>query len=682
MIQKQWERLAVQWQYISPDTSGFVSNFGVLQGIKSIKPPRRIEVLPYAISRVSFDEAEHNNPFRPGHDTRLSGGLDAKIGILGNLTLDLTVNPDFGQVEADPSEVNLSAFESYFEEKRPFFIEGQDILSFGIGMGDGGLGSDNLFYSRRIGSRPYLSEVELDSTEYAKYPRKTTILSAGKITGKFDNGVSIGVLGAVTQEEKAKISNGTNTRREIVEPRTGYSLLKLQKEYREGQTGIGGTVTSVKRDIPNENFYDLNSSAYTGGVHLWHNWANKTYFVDAKLEGSKINGRKEAILAAQTSSSRYFQRPDVDHVEVDSSLTSMNGHAGSFMIGKQGNGKLRYVLASLWRSPGFEINDLGYNSRVDRVTNIIWVGYRENEKKGILRNYSINFNAWEGFNFNRDHLFAGGNINGHLTFTNYYSGWFGINREGNSLSYSSLRGGPMMKHEGAWNFWFGASTDRRKIIRFNANIFSHTNDDNISYSRRIRTGVNLQLNHRFKIDINPFYNYSVDDMQYVDEISSNNESRYIFGRINRKTVGTTLRLDISLTPKLSIQFYGQPFISAGDYSNYKHITNSKADNYKDRFHEYSSDEISYNEENDVYDVNIGSENYSIENYDFNFKEFYASMVVKWEFRPGSTLYFVYAHQQSHFAETGRFSYGENMRSLFRTNPQAVFLMKFNYWFSV
>lgn len=683
-----------QWQYISPDTSGFVSNFGILQGIKDLRPPRRMEFLPYTLGKVKFDESESGNPYQRGHETFGTAGLDAKIGIGSNLTLDLTVNPDFGQVEADPSQVNLSAFESFFEEKRPFFIEGRSILSFGIGIGDGGLGSDNLFYSRRIGSSPFINSWEisddpgdepkilLENGEYFKRPTETTILTAAKITGRLNNGLSIGVLNAVTGNEYAEISNGSKSRNEIIQPLSNYALTKVKKDFRNGQTSVEAIVTAVNRDIPNENFYDLTRAAYTGGVHFWHEWKNRTYYVDAKFEGSHISGEQEAILAAQTASSRYFQRPGVDHVSVDSSATSMSGHGGSLMIGKQGNGKIRYVFASLWRSPGFEINDIGYTRQVDRVTNVFWMGYRENNKQRIFQRYSINLNYWNGYNFDKEFMYAGGNVNGYGLLTNYWGINGGINREFAGLAASVLRGGPMFKYEGAWNNWWGFHTDSRKKLKFRVNNFNHLNDDNISTVHNFRAGIEMQLNHRFNISVDPFYNNRYDDLQYVTSVEGNDGGdHYIFGRIDQKTWGTTIRFDMSLTPKLSIQFYGQPFISGGEYSNHKVITNPGADNYQDRYHEFIDSELSYDDE--VYEVTYNDENYSFDDNNFNVREFNSNLVVRWEYKPGSTFFFVWNNGFFNYdGKRGRTNFSRDMNRLFASNPTSIFLVKFNYWLSI
>ena len=170
------------WQAIPRDAPGIVHMMGEMTGLEQVKPRKILDVTPYALARVERFKSVPGDPFATGKRSKLNGGLDAKIGITNNLTLDLTVNPDFGQVEADPSVVNLTAYETFFEEKRPFFIEGKNITNFGVGIGDGGLGNDNLFYSRRIGRRPQGGVVDFGG--HTDTPINTSIIGAAKLTGK------------------------------------------------------------------------------------------------------------------------------------------------------------------------------------------------------------------------------------------------------------------------------------------------------------------------------------------------------------------------------------------------------------------------------------------------------------------------------------------------------------------
>ena len=348
-----------QWQLIPQKASGWVHMFGELHGIKGIKGQRQVELTPYTVGKTQRFKQEEGNPFATGSLSHLYGGLDAKIGLTSDLTLDFTINPDFGQVEADPSVVNLTAFETYYTEKRPFFIEGKNILSFQIMGGDGDFSRDNLFYSRRIGRTPHYYP-DTEEEEYLDMPKNTTILGAFKITGKTKSGLSIGLIDSIATKENVHISYLGQRRDEVVEPLTNYFGLRLQKDYDKGNTIFGGMITATNRSIKNEELNFLHDAAYTGGFDFIHQWKDKTYYFSLKTIFSHIKGSKEAILKTQESSVRYFQRPDTDHVSVNPDRTSLSGHGGTINFGKGGSAGFRFSTGVTWRSPGLELNDMGY----------------------------------------------------------------------------------------------------------------------------------------------------------------------------------------------------------------------------------------------------------------------------------------------------------------------------------
>jgi len=671
------------WQPIPKDAPGLVHLFGELHGIHGIKPSRRIELLPYSVGKIETMKKEIGNPFSPGHLNNMSFGLDGKIGLTSDLTLDFTVNPDFGQVEADPSVVNLTAFETFYKEKRPFFIEGANILNYQLMIGDGDLSRDNLFYSRRIGHAPSY-DPDINDDEHLKMPENSSILGALKLTGKTSKGLSIGVMDAVTAKENAEIDLNGQRRHIAVEPMTNYFLGRLQKDYNKGSTTIGGILTSTYRNIKDSQLEFLNRSAVTGGVDFQHQWKNRTYFLIFKSVFSHIAGTREALLEAQTAPSRYFQRPDADYVKLDSNRTSLSGYGGTFFIGRGGNSHLNFAVGSTWRSPGLELNDMGYIRQADNILEFAWIGYRIWEPFSIFRSVSVNFNQWSGWNFGRENIFNGGNINLHFQFRNYWGFGGGINRNGASLSTSALRGGPSMILPSRWNTWFNISSDPKRTFQFSFN-GSKRWSNNGSYSYSFRPRITLRPRNTFSLSLNPFYQVNKDNLQYVDTVEKENENRYIFGQIDQKTFGMVLRFNYSITPTLTIQYYGQPFVSAGKYSHFKRITQPRARNYRDRFHTLTNSEIHYDLEEEEYlideDLN-GTVDYSIGNPDFNFRQFRSNLVVRWEYTPGSTLYFVWSQGRTDYESTGNFSFRDDIGGLFNVYPQNVFLVKFNRWFSL
>lgn len=674
----------LQWQPIPKQAPGYISFFGKMTGIRNLKSHRRIELLPYTVTSYNRYPAEKGNPFADGSDGRLDFGLDGKIGLGGNLTMDITVNPDFGQVEADPSEVNLSAFETFFKEKRPFFVEGKNIFNFNLAMGDNPNSRETLFYSRRIGRRPQYSP-DLEDDEYADEQEQTSILGAVKLSGKTASGWSVGVLDAVTAEEKAEIEKNGKRRKVTTEPLSNYFVGRLQKDFDGGNTTLGMMATAANRNI-NQPYLDfLNRSAYTGGVDFFHRWGNKKYYVDGKFAFSHIRGHKEAILEAQTASARYFQRPDADYLTLDSSRTSLSGHGGTFSLGYNDQSHWMGAASVLWRSPGFELNDLGYLRQADKIMQFVWVGYRINNPVGIFRRVGVNFNQWNGWNFGGEKRFSGGNINWNAQFLNYWGIWAGINREMDGLDMSGLRGGPSLREEGGWNGWYGFYTDNRRKLRLEFGGSFYNSDDQISNVRRIFSELDYKPMHNIELEVEPFIRWNTWNLQYVETYTLGSEDVYLLGRIKQKTAGVELRLNYSLTPKLSIQYYGQPFISSGDYSHFKRITRPRAGKYEDRFHEYREDQIQFDPTEEIYSIDDngdGTVDFTLENPDFNFKEYRSNLVVRWEYRPGSQIYLVWSQSRSASDEYGDFDLGRDFRDLFETRSDNVFLVKVNHWFSI
>jgi len=452
------------WQHIAKDAPGLIHLIGEMTGLENIQPKKILDVTPYGVARAETFKAEPANPFlSKGKKYMLNGGIDAKIGVTNNMTMDLTINPDFGQVEADPSEVNLTAYETFFEEKRPFFIEGNNITNFGLGIGDGGLGNDNLFYSRRVGRRPQ-GYPSLQEGWSADVPTATTILGAAKMTGKTQKGLSVGFIEAITSEEKAEIDTAGGSRIfEPVEPFTNYFVGRVQKDINEGNTIIGGIFTSTNRQLDGNLASFMHKNAFTGGIDFTQYFKKKSWMLNINTALSNVSGTKEAIDLTQRSSARYFQRPDNNYVNYDTSRTSLLGSGGRMQVMKL-SGHWNFMLATIWKSPGFEINDIGYMREADQIATVLWTGYNQWEPKGIYRSYNVNGDIYFFNNFGGNWLGKGLEFNGNITFKNFWRIWGGGNVSTTQLSTSILRGGPMMKLPGEFNSYIGFSSDSRKRL--------------------------------------------------------------------------------------------------------------------------------------------------------------------------------------------------------------------------
>ncbi|MCK6559761.1 carbohydrate binding family 9 domain-containing protein [candidate division KSB1 bacterium] len=671
------------WQYIPQNTAGWVSYFGELHGLKGIQAAQRIEILPYGVSSLRRAQEQAGNPFATGEHRKLSGGLDAKAGVTSDLTLDLTLNPDFGQVEADPSEVNLTAFESYFQEKRPFFIEGQSILDYRLTGGDGSFSNDRLFYSRRIGRAPSLAP-ELADGEFIAMPENSSIVGAAKLTGKTQSGLSLGLLEAVTEEEEAEIAFNSERRRQVVEPRTNYFIGRVQQDFNRGTSAIGGMLTATHRDLAGTRITSLNRAAYSGGVDVRHQWHDRKYYLEALGVVSHIRGDRAAIAEAQQASQRYFQRPDADYLEFDPNRTSLTGHGGNLSVGRGGNSPVRANLAVTWRSPGLELNDAGFMRQADRVMQSLWLGYRFTNPVAIFNRLNLNVNQWQGWNFGGEPVFSGGNINGGGQLKNYWYVWLGVGREGEDLATTALRGGPALRLPAQWNQWITVESDQRKAVQVGVNSFNSWEDVGGTHYHEVGLWLAFRPLNALSLQFNPYYGFNRDELQYVNTLAHGAQSRYVFGRLQQKTVALTARVDYSITPNLSVQYYGQPFVSVGKFSQFKRITAPRADDYAERFHVFTN-EIAREEAKGLLQVDEdldGNTDYAFENPDFNFQQFRSNLVVRWEYSPGSTVFLVWSQGRTGTNPAGGFSFRNNLNDLFNVYPDNVFLIKLNRWFSL
>ncbi len=668
------------WQPSSKKAAAWVSQFGELKGLTNLKSRKIADFTPYVVARTDRYEKEPENPYKSsGKKNQLSGGLDGKVGLTNNITMDFTINPDFGQVEADPSQVNLTSYETFFQEKRPFFIEGKNILSFPLMFGDGDLSSENLFYSRRIGRRPHNCP-ELKEDEHIDAPDFTSILGAAKITGKTKKGLSLGFMESLTSDEFAKISNGQTERTEMIEPFTNYSIGRVQKDFDKGNTVLGGMATMVNRNLASAEVDFLHKAAYTGGFDLVHKWHHKDWEVDLSGYFSRVEGSTKAISTTQQSWIHNFQRPDATHIRLDTTRTSLTGQGGKFTFSKNG-GSLKFMAATAWKSPGLELNDVGYMRQADDILEVIWVGYRIYQPFSIFRNLNLNLNQWTEWNFAGESLGPGGNFNAHTQFKNYWNFNLGTNINGESLSTTELRGGPALKLPGTKNVWFAfGSNDQKKLTAEMEFMIMKNNVENSKNMTSYSFGFGYRPSKNLKITLSPGYTMNEDELQYVTQQEYGNQKDYVFGRINQNTLNASLRINYNITPDLSIQYWGQPFISTGNYTEFKKITDGRADAYTNRFYTFPSNEISYDASSNQYHISNsgGNKLYTFDQPNFDVREFLSNMVVRWEYLPGSTIYLVWSQTRSQTNSTGNFDVNNDMTSLFQTKPYNVFLLKMSF----
>jgi hypothetical protein len=672
------------WRLMPKTESGTVSRFGELVGLQGLRPPRRIEVMPYAVARQDLSPIEEGNPFATGQDRSARLGGDLNLGLTSNITLNATINPDFGQVEADPAVVNLSAFETFFPERRPFFSEGLDAFRFNLGVGDGDNSSNTLFYTRRIGRAP---QGEADARGgYVEAVPYTNILAATKVSGKTPSGWTVGLMGAATGEETARVVDSTGTPfTDVVEPGSYYAVGRLARDFRDGDTQAGVFGTATVRNLPDDGRLDyLHGEAYTGGLNWRHRFAGDRYSVSGWIAGSHVAGTPEAIDRTQRSSARYFQRPDHDYVTYDPTRTSLSG-VGALIGFEKISGDWRFMVGGDTKSPGFEVNDLGFQRQVDETSQWLWVQRRWVQPGKVFRNVSINLNEWSGWNYGWDRTYTGGNVNMNFTLLNYWGWSFGVNRNIGGLGTGALRGGPAMKMPDNWNGWFNAFTDSRKMIRFSAGGFWFAQPEaNDTRGWGLWGTVAFRPAGNVDLSFSPEWNVNNDDWQYLDAPEVLGATQYLFGELRQRTASASVRANVTLTPRLSVQFWGQPFISSGDYVEFMRVTDPRADRYQDRWDVFGSDRAATDADGEVtLDLDAdGTTDVELGNPDFQFLSFLSNAVLRWEFNPGSSLYVVWQHGRGDYRADGRFDLGNGLNNLARAPASNTFLVKMSYWFSL
>ena len=677
------------WQHRPPNISGFVSNFSHLVGIENIQPKKQLELQPYVTSSLRKSPAETGNPFSDGSDTNFNLGIDGKVGITNDITLDFSINPDFGQVEADPSALNLDGFQIFFDERRPFFIENANLFDNPISRLNAGgpFGNDNLFYSRRIGARPRGS-VSVPGGAYTDTPDFTSILGAAKVSGKTRKGLSIGLLESITAEERMNIDlNGVQTTA-IVEPLTNFLVGTIKQDFKEGASTIGLTMTSVNRRLDGTGLEDqYHREAYSGGINFLHTWKNREWRLSGNLIFSHLNGTATKITETQESFEHYYQRPDAVHLSVDPTRTSLSGHGGTLALANYGGkDNLSYQGGITWRSPGLELNDIGFLNTADQIDYVHWIGYRFPKPFGIFRNLRLNYNHFFRWTYDWESLYKGININGFASFKNYWTVGTGLTFEFQDISTKALFGGPKLRQSTGVAPWIFIRSDERKAFTYGGNAFGFraTGRDKGAVSVN---GFNLFLSYQpteaLRLSFSPRFFSQDRAIQNVSFESFNGENRYVTGRVNQKTFSISMRANYSITSNMTFEYWGQPFISKGNYTRFKHITNPLAEVYTDRFELYDQAQLIVSEDHSYFSVDENRDgiiDYGFDNPDFNFLQFRSNLVFRWEYQPNSEFFVVWTQGITSFGDPEKGIFPSLTEDLFGNDGNNIFLLKLTYRF--
>ena len=664
---------------------GGVARYGHLVGLGDLPAPSRVEITPYVSTRAEYLEVPPGNPFRDGKDYFASTGVDLKYRLTSSMTMSATVNPDFGQVEVDPAVVNLTAFETFFPEKRPFFVEGQELFRFGDLRTFNSYGSPTYFFSRRIGRQPH-RQIGGPGIVFVDAPQQTTIATAAKLTGKTRSGWSTGILNAVTTPETANFTDpsGAHLHAEV-EPLSNYFVGRLRREMRQGNTVVGSVLTAVNRDLHDPALRNLlRSSAYVGGLDLNHSWKNRDWAFDASLAGSQVQGLSSVIAATQQSSARYFQRPDARSFHFDPNRTSLSGYAGQAALIKSGGLHWGGNLAYQFTTPGLEVNDLGFQSQADRRAVSTDLFYQENKPGRFLRNWIVVGFTNQAWNYDGDITFNNyaGFVQG--TFNNFAGLFMRADYSGEGFDDRLTRGGPVARQPRSIATDVNYFTDRRKV--YSASIDWYRSGDvegQLAQSYSLQLAVQPKPGVRFSFEPNLQKAHSL--AQYVttssDPLATRTyDNRYVFATIRQTTLALVTRADWTFTPKASLQLYLQPLISAADYTSFKELRRPRTFN----FDVYGQDVGTISKTGGVYtidpDANGATANsIQVPDPNFNFRSLRGNGVFRWEYRPGSALFFVWQQQRVGSEPFGDFDFSRDFRGLVRRHPDNVFTIKATYY---
>jgi hypothetical protein len=668
------------WSPWMPTDPGYVSRFGTLAGLEGLRPGRRLEVQPYTLGRVTRAPAQAANPFFRASALEGTAGADLKYGVTSNLTLTATLNPDFGQVESDPSQVNLTAFETLLDEKRPFFQEGADLFRFNlaqVGLDAG----ERLFYPRRVGRTPQRQVPA--QMGWVDAPPAASILGAAKLSGKTSSGWSVGVLNALTGSETARISGPAGDTAWAVEPLTNYTVARVSRDFARGRSGVGGVFTSTLRDLSDEGLGFLHSSAYVGGVDGRARFGGGNHEVSGYVLGSRVSGSAAALRQTQMSAAHYFQRPDAAHLALDGTRTSLSGVSAQAQVARIGGGNWRWSLMSTLRTPGFDVNDVGYQQTSDAASGIASATYLQFKPGRTLRNWYVNVNGGSAWTLGGERTFTSAVTQAGAQLNNFWSGYVGVVRFFPALSPTALRGGPALRTPGRVLAFANVVSDPRKPLGGQLDVSVQTEDETGGRTVTLAPTVTYRPSSRADLSLRPLVAFNDNPWQFVPSAALDGAPHYLFGRLDQTTMALTGRLNYSFTPNLSLQLYAQPFVSAGSYSRFRAVASPRAGGFNARMPVFGQSLADLTQlPSGLYAADTdgsGTADAALPNPGFNVREFRSNAVLRWEYRPGSTLFVVWSQGRTGFDPSGRFDLMHDTGELFSAASTNSLLIKLSYW---
>ncbi|MBA2626708.1 MAG: carbohydrate binding family 9 domain-containing protein [Gemmatimonadales bacterium] len=658
----------VYWIVIPKQETGWSSRFGLLTGIEGVQPSRRIELVPYVASNGTFATTQPGDPFRSSADLSVRAGADLKMGLGPNLTLDATVNPDFGQVEADPAEVNLSAFETFQDERRPFFTEGAQLLR----------GGQSYFYSRRIGQAPRGPA----SGDFVDRPSSATILGAAKVTGRRRSGLSIGALTAFTGQERARVFDATSgtISRTAIEPFTAYGVGRVQQEFGASSSIVGATLTTVQRSLSEPALAAiLPATAITGGGDVNLRFNGGQYEIAAFGGFSYLRGDPAAILRIQQAPAHFMQRPDATEFRLDSTRSAFAGWTSGIRAARNsGRHWVGNVGVSL-ESPTFDLNDLGRLGSANDIDITGQVRYRETTPSRFFHQWSTAAFLGRSWNFGGVHVATNWSLANNFTFRNYWNVFLGTTGSARALSDDLSRGGPLMGRPGGYGLDAQLSGNGGRPTTWRTAV-NYSNDDAGGSSVSLNGGISARPAPQWRVSIDPGWRREVTSRQYVtarpDGPATTYGTRYVFAYVDRTTLSARMRINYAFTPDLSVELYAEPFAASGHFHDFGELPEPRSHSL--RF--YGTDGTTVTAQPDgSQTVTADGQTFTLASRDFSVLSFRSNLVVRWEWLRGSTLFIVWQQDRSGPAAAER---GVGVRSLFDTfgaDGRNFLAVKATYW---
>ena len=679
------------WSFRRRDESGGSPYYGHLEGLVITERPRQIELLPYVVTGAQYKYTSPLNPYRGTRDMRFNTGADVKYNLTSNLTLDATINPDFGQVEVDPASLNLSAYETFYDEKRPFFVANRGAFGF---SGTSCYFCSNFsslspFYSRRVGRPPQLNGYVSSTSAFADAPDDATILGAAKITGRTSNGFTVGLMEALANKEEARFmpAAGGAEQTQIVEPMTNYFVGRVRKDLRQGATQVGVIATSTIRQLDDDAVLSptLRTSATTGGVDWSHAWSNRRYRWRGGLLATHVEGSPAAISATQLSSAHYYQRPDRDEVLYDPTATSMNGLGLYTRVAKE-NGNWLWEVMENARTAGYETNDLGFLDRTDYAQTVANLAYSQTRPNNYFRSMFAIIGGIQQYNFDGVNTDAQRQVYWSAEFLNYWNWRSFVIHVPKHLDDRQTRGGPIVKNIGYDFLHLQLSTDARRSAVFDISVDPSRSPDG-TRGLNVSPGIALKPAANVFVQLSPSYSYSENGQQYLMRQADPTAptgfagNRYVFGNVTTRILSLSTRVNWTLRPSVTLQVYAQPFVAAGDYHSFREYAATRSDVVLDYGEDIGT--ITQDPTTKKYIVDpdgVGpAASFTFNDPNFTSRSLRGTSVLRWEYRPGSTLFFVWTQQRSGFSPFGDYDISRDTRAMLADRPDNVFLVKATYW---